>query len=101
MSNFILQSTAENHNGLEDYDVNVLKLLYLVRYIDDIKANIDNIAVLMVDDVHIDKISLRKKIAESLQRLETQNYVSRNGDTYSFLTDEEQDIAIEIRNTAV
>lgn len=95
------QNAAENHNGLEDYDVNVLKLLYLVRYIDDIKANIDNIAVLMVDDVHIDKISLRKKIAESLQRLETQNYVSRNGDTYSFLTDEEQDIAIEIRNTAV
>lgn len=95
------QSAAENRDGLEDYDVNVLKLLYLVRYIDDIKANIDNIAVLMVDDVHIDKISLRKKIAESLQRLETQNYVSRNGDAYSFLTDEEQDIAIEIRNTAV
>ena len=73
--------------------MSILKLLYLVRYIDDIKANIDNIAILMVDDIRTDKITLRREIAESLERLVAQNYVARNGDTYSFLTDEEQDIA--------
>lgn len=81
--------------------MSVLKLLYLIRYIDDIKANIDNIAILMVDDIRTDKIMLRREIAESLERLEAQNYVARNGDNYSFLTDEEQDIAIDIRNTSV
>lgn len=95
------QTAADNHEGLEQRDVSVLKLLYLIRYIDDFKANIDNIAILMVDDIRTDKIILRRSIAESLERLEAQNYVARNGDTYSFLTDEEQDIAIDIRNTSV
>ncbi len=95
------QTAADRCDGLEQRDVSVLKLLYLVRYIDDIKTNIDNIAILMVDDIRTDKINLRREIAGSLERLEAQNYVARNGDTYSFLTDEEQDIAIDIRNTTV
>ena len=95
------QTAADKHDGLEQRDVSVLKLLYLIRYIDDIKASIDNIAILMVDDIRTDKITLRREIAESLERLEYQNYVARNGDSYSFLTDEEQDIAIDIRNTSV
>ena len=95
------QSAADKKEGLEQHDISVLKLLYLIRYIDDIKANIDNIAILMVDDIRTDKINLRREIADSLERLVAQNYVARNGDTYSFLTDEEQDIAIEIRNTSV
>ncbi len=41
------QTAADKDDGLEQKDVGVLKLLYLVRYIDDIKANIDNIAILM------------------------------------------------------
>ena len=44
---------------------------------------------------------MRQKIQQSLDRLVSQNYVSRAGDTYTFLTDDEQDIAREIRNTPV
>ena len=95
------QTAADNHDGLEQQDVSVLKLLYLVRYIEDIKANIDNIAILMIEDIRTDKIALRASVTESLERLLSQNYISRNGDTYAFLTDEEQDIAIDIRNTVV
>lgn len=95
------QAAADNHNGIEQQDVSVLKLLYLVRYIEDVKANIDNIAILMIDDIRTDKIALRASITESLERLLAQNYISRNGDTYAFLTDEEQDIAIDIKNTPV
>lgn len=95
------QTAADNHDGIEQQDVSVLKLLYLVRYIEDIKANIDNISILMIDDIRTDKIALRASVAESLERLLSQNYISRNGDTYAFLTDEEQDIAIDIKNTVV
>lgn len=95
------QNAADNHDGIEPQDVAVLKLLYLVRYIDDIKANIDNIAALMVDDIRTDKIALRASVTASLERLQSQNYVSRNGDTYAFLTDEEQDVAVDIKNTVV
>jgi len=92
---------AADGNGIEAYDVDVLKLLYLVRYIDDIKASIDNIVILMADDIRVDKISLREKVKASLDRLDSQNYIGRTGDTYNFLTDEEQDIAREIKNTTV
>ena len=95
------QNAADNHDGIEPQDVAALKLLYLVRYIDDIKANIDNIATLMVDDIRTDKIALRASVTASLERLQSQNYVSRNGDTYAFLTDEEQDVAVDIKNTVV
>ena len=92
---------ATDGNGIEAYDVDVLELLYLVRYIDDIKASIDNIVILMADDIRVDKISLREKVKASLDRLDSQNYIGRTGDTYNFLTDEEQDIAREIKNTTV
>ena len=95
------QTAADKGDGIEQQDVNVLKLLYLVRYIEDIKANIDNISILMIDDIRTDKIALRASVTESLERLLSQNYISRNGDTYAFLTDEEQDIAIDIKNTVV
>ena len=95
------QSAADSHDGIEQYDVDILKLLYLIRYVDDIKANVDNITTLMVDDIRADKINMRKAIQESLDRLVSQNYIARNGDTYTFLTDDEQDIERDIRNTPV
>ena len=95
------QEAADNQYGIKPYDVEVLKLLYLIRYVDDVTANVDNITTLMIDDIRADKINMRKEIQESLDRLVSQNYVARNGDTYTFLTDDEQDIEREIRNTPV
>lgn len=95
------QKAADNGDGIEAYDVNVLKLLYLIRYVDDVKSNLDNIVILMADDIRTDKIELRGKVQKSLDRLKSQNYIDRRGDAYVFLTDEEQDIAREIANTTV
>ena len=95
------EKAANDGNGLTADDVNLLKLLYLVRYIDDIKSNIENLTILMADSINIDKLELKQKVAESLDRLERQNYIARNGEIYQFLTDEEQDIAREIRNQSV
>ena len=95
------QSAADNNDGIEQYDVSILKLLYLIRYVDDIKSNLDNITVLMTNDIRADKITMRQMIQQSLDRLVSQNYVSRAGDTYTFLTDDEQEIAIDIKNTPV
>ena len=95
------ERAAVDGNGIEPQDVDVLKLLYLVRYIDDVKATLDNIVILMADDIRLDKIIMRGKIQSSLDRLFSQNYIGRTGDVYNFLTDEEQDIAREIRNTPV
>lgn len=95
------QNAADTNAGIEPQDVDVLKLLYLIRYIDDIKANLDNIVILMADDIRMDKIIMREQVRGSLNRLMSQNYIGRSGDTYNFLTDEEQDIQREIKNTPV
>lgn len=95
------QKAAENGFGVTMQDVDVLKLLYLIRYVDDIPSNLDNIVILMADDIRTDKIILREKVKESLNRLMSQNYIGRSGEIYNFLTDEEQDIQREINNTSV
>ncbi len=95
------QKAADSGDGIEAQDVDVLKLLYLVRYVDDVKANLDNIVILMADNIRTDKIAKRASIAATLNRLMSQNYIARTGDAYNFLTDEEQDIQREIKNTPV
>lgn len=97
------RAAADTENkGIEPQDVKVLKLLYLIRYLDDVKANLDNIIILMADNIELDKIAMRQTIQDSLDRLLRQNYIGRSGDVYNFLTDEEQDIQRDIyRNTIV
>ncbi len=95
------QAAADTGAGIQPIDVDVLKLLYLIRYVNDIPANLDNIVILMADDMRVDKLALRQSIAASLDRLMSQNYIARAGDLYNFLTDEEQDIQREIKNTQV
>ncbi len=95
------QNAADTGAGIEQYDVDVLKLLYLIRYVDDIRSTLDNIVILMADDIRTDKITLREAVSKSLDRLLSQNYIGRTGDVYNFLTDEEQDIQREIKNTPV
>lgn len=94
-------TAARKGNGLKMQDVDVLKLLFLVRYVDGIASNIENLSTLMIPDIHADKIIMRRALQESLDRLVRENYASRNGETYLFLTDEEQEINREIRNIVV
>lgn len=96
------QNAADEDRGIKQQDVDVLKLLYLVRYVDtDIKSTLDSIVILMADNINMDKIQMREQVRESLDRLLSQNYIGRTGNTYNFLTDEEQDIAREIKDTSV
>lgn len=96
------QRAADKENGIEQYDVDLLKLLYLIRYVhDDVPANIDNIVILMADNVRTDKIIEREKVSASLNRLLLQNYIGRTNNTYNFLTDEEQDVQRDIKNTQI
>ena len=92
---------AQAGDGLKAQDVDVLKLLFLIRYVDGIAPNLENLSTLMISDIHADKITIRRALQESLDRLVHENYASRNGESYMFLTDEEQDVNREIRNLVV
>ncbi|MBQ9812620.1 MAG: BREX system P-loop protein BrxC [Thermoguttaceae bacterium] len=95
------EQAARDHKGLEPQDLNLLKLLYLLRYVDDVPSNDENLTILMADALDVDKIKLREQVGASLQRLLYENYVGRNGEIYYFLTDEEQDVRRGIRETTV
>ena len=93
---------APGNAALEPYDINLLKGMFLIRYIPDIvKPNVDNLATLCVNEVDADKLALKRRIQESLARLEQQRLVSRNGDLWFFLTNEERDVAREIGHVEV
>ena len=65
---------------------------------DEISGNVDNLVTLCVDRIDADRLALRHQIEASLQRLEKETLVSRNGDDYFFLTNEERDISREIKD---
>lgn len=88
--------------ALQPYDSLLLKAMFLIRYIPDIvKPNIDNLATLCINQIDADKLTLKRKIQESLARLEQQRLVSRNGEQWFFLTNEERDVAREIGHVDV
>ena len=88
---------AKDRN-LEPFDIDLLKVLFLIRYVEEVKGNVDNLVTLCIDRIDADRLALRKQIEASLGRLDGQTLISRSGDVYSFLTNEERDISKEIRN---
>ncbi|SHJ69169.1 hypothetical protein SAMN02745751_03149 [Dethiosulfatibacter aminovorans DSM 17477] len=83
------------------FDVNVLKTLFMIKYVKEIVANVENITSLMVSDIDNDRIALKDKVEEALKRLVRQTLIQKTGDIYVFLTDEEQEINREIESQNV
>lgn len=83
------------------FNVNVLKTLFLIKYVKEITANIENITSLMIAEIDTDRIALKKQVEEALKVLVRQMLVQKNGDIYVFLTDEEQEINREIESQNV
>lgn len=99
----IVISRAEENNVLnpnkeqDNFTVNVLKTLFLLKYVSNIPLTSGNIASLMVNDIGADRIALKLKVEESLRLLEKEQLITKSQDRYEFLTDEEQDIERAIR----
>jgi hypothetical protein len=92
-----IDQAAENPS-LTPFDGLVLRTLFLIRYVDEIKGSVENLITLFIDRIDADRIALRTQIEGSLQRLESQTLVRRNGDDFFFLTDEEREIGRGIKS---
>ncbi|WP_414571185.1 BREX system P-loop protein BrxC [Nostoc sp. CCY 9925] len=92
---------AGRNPQLHSFDIDLLKTLFMVKYLKEIRANLDNLTTLSLSNIDQDKLALRQQVEASLGRLERQTLIQRNGDEYIFLTHEEQDIGREIKNTQV
>lgn len=92
---------AASNSKLEPFDISVLQILFLIRYVEEMRGNVDNLVTLCIDQVDADRLALKRKIEASLGRLEGEHLVNRNGDLYYFLTNEERDIQKEIEKERI
>ena len=83
------------------FAINVLKTLFMVKYVLEIEANIDNITSLMIENIDDDRIELKGRVEEALKVLMRQMLIQKNGSIYVFLTDEEQEVNNEIEKENV
>ena len=84
------------HKESDVFAINVLKTLFMIKYIQICEANVDNITSLMVNHIDNDRVVLKEQVEAALKVLVRQMLVQKNGSVYIFLTDEEQEINNEI-----
>jgi hypothetical protein len=97
----VFENAKKNTELKQDIDIQVLKMLFMLKYIKEIPSNIDNLSTLFVSNIDDDKLSIKENIKESLRRLEMQTVIQRNNEEYIFLTDEEQEINREIKSITI
>lgn len=98
----IQQSILRAEQNLDNtFAVRLLKALFLVKYVKDFKPTVRNLCVLMHDSFERDIPSLKLEVEDALNLLEKETYIQRNGELFEYLTDEEQDIEQEIKNTEI
>ena len=91
---------AEEHLN-NPFAIKLLKALFLVKYIKGFHATPRNLRVLMQTRFDENIRDLEKKITDTLAVLERETYIQRNDDVYEYLTEEEHDVELEIKNVIV
>lgn len=97
----IIEQAKEGNSDIEDFDIEVLTVLFLIKYIKEVPCDVENLATLMVSNINDSKNNLKSKIEASLTRLKSAVLIQQNGDIYDFLTNEEQDISKGIKTTPI
>lgn len=92
---------AQNNSRLNENDVEVLKLLFMIKYVKEMPSNLENISTLLVKHIDDDKLEIKKRVEESLKKLTRETLIQKNGEEYIFLTHEEQDVNREIKNISI
>ncbi len=95
-----IRRAALQHETITSRDVAVLKVLYLIKHIPPMPGTVDNVTTLLIDQVDTVKAGLSREVQESLNRLTREQLIQQNADlTYTFLSDEEQEVNREILHT--
>ena len=78
----VIEGATENPALKDDeFNMELLKVLFMIKYIKELPANIDNIATLMVTHIDEDKLQLKEKIQVALRKLISQTLIQKNGET--------------------
>ncbi|MBC2579372.1 BREX system P-loop protein BrxC [Clostridium sp. DJ247] len=83
---------------ISDFDVKVLKTLYMIKDLDYIKSSIENITTLFINNINSVRNNIQQEVVKALNHLESKMFIEKLADgTYRFLSDEEQEMNNEIK----
>ncbi|CAJ2235482.1 BREX system P-loop protein BrxC [Companilactobacillus paralimentarius] len=97
----VIQHAATNekinpNNESKPFAVEVLETLFMVKYVKNFDATLNNVTTLMIDSINTDRIVLENKVKKALAILINQGLIEKTIHGYEFLTDAEQDISKQI-----
>lgn len=94
----IVMERAAKKDTLElPFDLDVLKILFMIKDMDnEMPATVENISILMFSHIDEDKVALMPKVEKALYRLQQENLIQRDDDKYIFLTNDEQQVELDI-----
>ncbi len=93
----IVITQASRNTRLNNFDVELLKVLFMIKHVNNFSKNLENITTLMISNINEDRLTLGKKVEASLRVLCDEMLVQKNGNEYIFLTNEEQEAENAIR----
>jgi hypothetical protein len=91
---------AKDNSRLDEFDVNLLKTLFMIRYVKGVPGDLENLTTFSIDHIGQDRLALEERVKAALQRLEHETLIQRSGNHYQFLTNEEQDVGRERKTSA-
>lgn len=94
----IVITQASRNTRLNNFDVELLKVLFMTKHVNNFKRDVENLTTLMISRVDEDRLELSKKVEKSLRALCDEALVQKNGDEYTFLTNEEQEAELRIQH---
>ena len=73
----IVISQASRNSRLNPFDVEVLKVLFMIKHVNNFKSNVENVATLMISSMTEDILELRKKVDASFRILANEGVVQK------------------------
>ncbi len=94
----IVITQASRNIRLNHFDVELLKVLFMTKHVNNFKRDAENLTTLMISKVDEDRLDLAKRVEKSLRALCDEALIQKNGDEYTFLTNEEQEAELRIHH---
>lgn len=80
--------------------VRIMKVLLMLKYVKNFPTTVEHITTLLIESLDRDRSTLTQKVQDALDTLAYQSYIQRDGDEYVYLTDQEKDVEVEIKQTS-
>lgn len=92
---------AQNNLGENSLGVRILKALFLVKFVKEFKATVDNLVILLYPGFGTDIRQHKALIYTELQSLVRETYIEQDGNTYSYLSDDEKEVEAQIKQVPI